>query len=40
VNADPVNRNTTGMQSYYADETGVIRVEKSGPASADSDELQ
>jgi len=40
VNADPVNRNTTGMQSYYADETGVIRLEKSGPASADSDELQ
>jgi hypothetical protein len=39
VNADPVNRNTTGMQSYYTDETGVIRVEKSGPASADSDEL-
>jgi len=40
VNADPVNRNTTGVQSYYTDETGVIRVEKSGPASADSDELQ
>jgi len=39
VNADPVNSNTTGMQSYYTDETGVIRVEKSGPASADSDEL-
>lgn len=40
VNADPVNRNTTGMRSYYTDETGVIRVETSGPASADSDELQ
>jgi len=40
VNADPANRNTTGMQSYYTDETGVIRVEKSGPASADSHELQ
>jgi hypothetical protein len=40
LNADPVNRNTTGMQSYYTDETGVIRVERSGPASADSDELQ
>jgi type IV pilus assembly protein PilA len=40
VNADPVNRNSTGMQSYFTDETGVIRVEKSGPASADSDELQ
>ena len=40
VNADPVNRNTTGMQSYYTDETGVIREEKSVPALADSDELK
>lgn len=42
VNADPINRATTefGMRSYYTDETGVIRVEQSGPASADSDELQ
>jgi type IV pilus assembly protein PilA len=40
VNADPLNRNTTGMQSYYTDETAVIRIEKSGPASADSEILQ
>jgi hypothetical protein len=40
LNADPVNRNTTGMHGYYTDETGVIRVEQSGRASADSDELQ
>src|SRR5262249_31459471 len=39
VNADPVNRNTTGMRSYYIDETGVIRMEESGPASAESDEM-
>jgi hypothetical protein len=39
VNADPVDRNTTSMQSYYTDETGVIRAESSGPASADSDAL-
>jgi type IV pilus assembly protein PilA len=40
VNADPVNRNTTGQSSFYTDETGVIRIEKSGPASADSEILQ
>jgi type IV pilus assembly protein PilA len=40
VNADPVNRDTTGQHSYYTDETGVIRVEKSGPASANSEALQ
>ncbi len=40
VNADPVTRGTTGMRSFYTDETGVIRIEKSGPASADSEILQ
>jgi type IV pilus assembly protein PilA len=40
VNADPINRNTTGQHSFYTDETGVIRMEKSGPASADSEELR
>ncbi|MGA8144397.1 MAG: DUF4190 domain-containing protein [Candidatus Acidiferrales bacterium] len=40
VNADPVTRGTTGMRSFYTDETGVIRVERSGPATADSETLQ
>jgi type IV pilus assembly protein PilA len=39
VNADPVTRGTTGMRSFYADESGVIRIERSGPASADSEIL-
>ena len=38
VNADPVS-STMGQSSYYTDETGVVRTEKSGPASADSQPL-
>jgi type IV pilus assembly protein PilA len=40
VNADPITRNSTGMASYYVDETGVIRTEPSGSATADSQELR
>jgi type IV pilus assembly protein PilA len=40
VNADPATRNSTGMASYYIDETGVIRTETSGSATADSQELR
>ena len=40
VTADPVNRGTTGEAGYYTDSTGVIRVEKDGPATAQSDPLE
>jgi type IV pilus assembly protein PilA len=40
VNADPITRNSTGMASYYVDETGVIRTEPSGSATAESKELR
>jgi type IV pilus assembly protein PilA len=40
VNADPITRNSTGMASYYVDETGVIRTEPSGSATADSQEVR
>jgi len=36
IHADPVTRGTTGMRSYFVDQTGVIRVEENGPASAAS----
>ena len=39
INADPVTRGTTGMRSFFVDQTGVIRVERDGPASADSPAL-
>ena len=39
INADPLTRGTTGIRSYFIDQTGVIRVEQNGPASADSPEL-
>jgi hypothetical protein len=41
VTADPVQRNTTGMRSFFADQTGVIRVSDNGEsATADSPPLQ
>jgi type II secretory pathway pseudopilin PulG len=40
VTADPVNRGTTGNSSYYTDSTGLIRVEKNAPATAESDPLE
>ncbi len=39
INADPVTHGTTGVRSFFIDQTGVIRVEQNGPASADSPEL-
>ena len=40
VTADPVTRGTTGQTSYYVDETGVIRYDTNGEATADSPELK
>jgi type IV pilus assembly protein PilA len=40
INADPITRGTTGMRSFFADESGVIRVSETGAASATSDVLQ
>ena len=39
INADPITRGTTGMRSYYVDQTNVIREEQNEPASADSPEI-
>lgn len=39
ITADPITRGTTGMRSFYTDQTGVIREEQNGPASADSPAL-
>jgi type IV pilus assembly protein PilA len=41
VTADPVQRNTTGMRSFFTDQTGVIRFSRDGEsATADSPPLQ
>jgi len=40
INADPVTRGTTGMRSYFVDQTGVIHTERNGPATADSPTLE
>jgi type IV pilus assembly protein PilA len=39
VAADPATRGTTGHRSFYIDQSGVIRFESDGPASATSDQL-
>jgi type II secretory pathway pseudopilin PulG len=39
VTADPVNRGATGKRSFYMDQTGIIRFENDGPASATSEQL-
>lgn len=39
VHADPVVRGNTGQKSYFTDQTGVIRCEMNGEASADSPPL-
>lgn len=39
ITADPVTRGTTGFRSFFVDQTGVIRAEQNGPASADSPEI-
>jgi hypothetical protein len=40
VSADPVTPGTTGNRSFYADQTGIIRVETGGAATAKSAPLQ
>ncbi len=40
INADPFKPNNTGIRHFHADETGVIRVDSSGPADRDSPELE
>jgi hypothetical protein len=41
VTAEPLRRNTTGMRSFFADQTGIIRVSEDGEsATADSPPLQ
>jgi hypothetical protein len=39
VNADPITRGTTGQRSFYTDQTGIIRWDESGTATADSPPL-
>jgi len=36
ISADPITRGTTGLRSFFVDQTGVIRWEQNGPANADS----
>jgi len=38
VTADPIS-SSTGSKHFYVDQTGVIRVEPNGPATADSPEI-
>jgi len=40
VNADPITPGTTGTRHFHIDESAVIRVEKSAPASRDSPPIQ
>ena len=40
VNADPINPGATGTRHFHIDESAVIRVEKSAPASRDSPPIQ
>jgi type II secretory pathway pseudopilin PulG len=40
VHADPITRETTGVRSFFTDQTGVIRSDPSGTATADSPELR
>lgn len=36
ISADPITRGTTGQRSFYSDQTGVLRFNVDGPASAAS----
>lgn len=40
VHADPVARGNTGQKSFFTDESGVIRCEMGGEASADSPPIE
>lgn len=39
VTADPIARGSTGQRSYWLDQTGVVRVNPSAPASANDPPL-
>ena len=40
ASADPVTRGTTGQRSFYTDQTGIIRFDPNGAATADSPPLE
>jgi type IV pilus assembly protein PilA len=40
VFADPIRRGTTGLRSFYVDQTGVIHLSRRGAASASSEVLE
>jgi type IV pilus assembly protein PilA len=40
VHADPISSGTTGLRSFYSDQTGVIRFNVEGPATFDSPRLE
>ena len=40
ITAEPVTRGTTGQRSFFVDQSGVIRAERNGPATADSAPLE
>jgi type IV pilus assembly protein PilA len=40
ASADPIARGTTGQRSFYTDQTGIIRFDLRGAATADSAPLQ
>lgn len=40
ASADPVTRGTTGQRSFYTDQTGIIRFDLTGAATADSPPLE
>jgi type IV pilus assembly protein PilA len=40
ASADPISRGTTGERSFYTDQTGIIRYDPNGAATADSPPLE
>jgi len=40
LTADPIQPGSTGRDHFYTDQSGVIRIETDGPATADSPELK
>lgn len=40
INADPITRGTTGQRSFFADQTGVIRLSVDGSATRDNPPLE
>jgi len=39
ITADPITRGTSGQRSFYTDQTGIIRSDREGTATADSPPL-